>query len=119
MTSSTILTPDTMLATLRASAARLDPDRADRYHCADRELWQQAADAVLDLLVLGLRYRRQDLDGAAFRREVARLVHRTDETLFIAALTWQLETFELLNASCPRDSGEHGGVASRAIPTGA
>jgi hypothetical protein len=112
---------DPLLAALRASAARLDPDQSMTYHTADRELWERAVDAVSDLLVLCILSRRQDLDDAAFHQEVAQLVQRTDETLLIAALAWQVQAFDLLNAPSALDPAEQGGTASRAdaSPTGA
>ena len=87
-----------LLAALRASAGRLDPDRVEFYGNAGPELWQRAADEVSALLVLCVRYRRRDLEGAEFRRQVARLLHRVEGADLVASLAWQLQTFSLLLA---------------------
>jgi hypothetical protein len=102
------------LSALRASAARLDPDHSLTYRTADRRLWQQAADTMCQLLVLSIWYQRKDLDGAAYRRSVAQLLHRTDETLLIAALTWQLQAFPLPEASEPSAPGDQGDPTAHA-----
>ena len=99
-----------LLSTLRATAARVDPDHAEAYADAAPDLWRRAADATLDLLTLCVLYRRGRLEGSEFRRQVAKLLYQVDDSALVASLAWHLEFFSCLShagevtASRPQDA---------------